>query len=164
MSKLAKKIPDHLWHMQTALKEAQKAYKNDEVPIGAVLVGPNGDVLSVQHNQKEHRHNPIGHAEILCIQEASQKLGNWRLSDCTLYVTLEPCPMCLSAIQQSRLKTLVFGAYDGKGGSISLGYNLHNDKRLNHQFEVLGGMAHFECSQILSQFFREKRKFYQKTT
>lgn len=164
MSKHAKKIPDHLWHMQTALKEAQKAYKNDEVPIGAVLVGPNGDVLSVQHNQKEHHHNPIGHAEILCIQEASQKLGNWRLSDCTLYVTLEPCPMCLSAIQQSRLKTLVFGAYDGKGGSISLGYNLHNDKRLNHQFEVIGGMAHFESSQILSQFFREKRKFYQKTT
>ncbi|MCK6593920.1 MAG: nucleoside deaminase [Bacteriovoracaceae bacterium] len=164
MSKLAEKIPDHLWHMQTALKEAQKAYKNDEVPIGAVLVGPNGDVLSAQYNQKEHHHNPTGHAEILCIQEAAAKLGNWRLSDCTLYVTLEPCPMCLSAIQQARLKSLVFGAYDGKGGSISLGYNLHNDQRLNHQFEVLGGIAHFECSQILSQFFREKRKFYQKTT
>lgn len=163
MSDIVEKIKDHEWHMQSALIEARKAYKIDEVPIGAVVVGPNGEVLSSCHNIKESNNNPIGHAEILCIQEACQKLGNWRLSECTLYVTLEPCPMCLSAIQQSRFKAVVFGAYDSKGGALSLGYNLHSDKRLNHQFAIMGGVLHYDCSQILSQFFKEKRKYYQKS-
>lgn len=158
-----KKIQDHEWHMQSALREARKAYKVDEVPIGAVIVDATGNVLSSHHNIKESTSNPIGHAEILCIQEACQKLNNWRLTDCTLYVTLEPCPMCLSALQQTRIKTVVFGAYDGKGGALSLGYQLHNDKRLNHQFAVVGGVLHYECSQILSQFFKEKRNYYQKS-
>lgn len=158
-----KKIQDHEWHMQSALREARKAYKVDEVPIGAVIVDSLGNVLSSHHNIKESTSNPIGHAEILCIQEACQKMNNWRLQDCTLYVTLEPCPMCLSALQQTRIKSVVFGAYDGKGGSLSLGYNLHNDKRLNHQFEVVGGVSHYDCSQILSQFFKEKRNYYQKS-
>lgn len=158
-----KKIQDHEWHMQSAQQEARKAYKLDEVPIGAIIVDSSGTVLASQHNLKESTSNPIGHAEILCIQEACNKLNNWRLSDCTLYVTLEPCPMCLSAIQQARLKTVVFGAYDGKGGSLSLGYNLHNDKRLNHQFEIIGGVMHYECAQLLSRFFKEKRVYYQKS-
>lgn len=157
-----KKIQDHQWHMQSALIEARKAYKADEVPIGAVIVDASGNVLSSQHNIKESTSNPIGHAEILCIQDACEKIGNWRLENCTLYVTLEPCPMCMSALQQCRIKTVVFGAYDPKGGALSLGFNLNNNKKLNHQFEVIGGIAHFECSQILSQFFKEKRNFYQK--
>ncbi len=156
-------IKEHIWNMQTALKLANKAYKMDEVPIGAIVVNPKGEILSSQHNHKESSHNPVGHAEILAIQDAAQKIGNWRLEECTLYVTLEPCPMCMSAIQQSRMKQVVFGAYDSKGGALSLGFNLNNNQRLNHNFSVVGGVMHYECSQILSQFFKEKRKFYSKS-
>lgn len=146
--------------MGLALEEADTAFKGQEVPVGAVLVAPSGEVLSKHHNLKETHFNPVGHAEILCIADGAKKLQNWRLSDCTLYVTLEPCPMCLSAMVQSRVKLCVFGAYDGKGGALSLGYHLHQDKRLNHQFSVIGGVKHFECSKILSQFFRERRSSY----
>lgn len=154
-------ISDHLWFMNLALEQAELAYKAQEVPIGAVLVSPDGDVLSKQHNIKESNFNPTGHAEILALAEGGKKLQNWRLSDCVLYVTLEPCPMCLTALVQSRVKQCVFGAYDGKGGALSLGYHLHQDKRLNHQFSIMGGIKHFECSKLLSQFFRERRTGYQ---
>ncbi len=148
------------WHMDTALNQAEKAYKRLEVPIGAVLIGPNKEVLSIAHNLKEEHKNPLHHAEMLCIEEASQKLGNWRLMNCTLFVTLEPCPMCMSAINQARIKNVIFGAYDPKGGALSLGHSLHHNKHLNHRVNVLGGFKHFECSQILSQFFRERRSSY----
>lgn len=151
---------DHLWFMNIALEEAELAYKASEVPVGAVLVSSSGSILSKQFNLKENHFNPTGHAEILCLAEAGKKIQNWRLSDCTLYVTLEPCPMCLSAMVQSRLKQCVFGAYDSKGGALSLGYYLHQDKRLNHQFSILGGVRHFECSKLLSQFFKERRSNY----
>lgn len=154
-------LQDHLWFMNIALEEAELAYKNNEVPVGAVLVGPTGAILSKQFNLKEHHFNPTGHAEVLCLIEAGKKLQNWRLTDCTLYVTLEPCPMCLSAMVQSRLRQCVFGAYDAKGGSLSLGYHLHQDKRMNHQFSMLGGVKHFECSKLLSQFFKDRRRNYQ---
>jgi tRNA(adenine34) deaminase len=153
-------ISDHLWFMNIALEEAELAYKNQEVPVGAVLVSPKGDILSKQFNLKETQFNPTGHAEILCLIDAAKKIQNWRLSDCTLYVTLEPCPMCLSAMVQSRLRQCIFGAYDSKGGALSLGYHLHQDKRLNHQFSILGGIRHFECSRVLSQFFKERRTGY----
>jgi len=153
-------ISDHLWFMNIALEEAELAYKNQEVPVGAVLVSPEGDILSKQFNLKETQFNPTGHAEILCLIDAAKKIQNWRLSDCTLYVTLEPCPMCLSAMVQSRLRQCIFGAYDSKGGALSLGYHLHQDKRLNHQFSILGGIRHFECSKVLSQFFKERRTGY----
>lgn len=153
-------LQDHLWFMGIALEEAQHAFKGQEVPVGAVLVSPTGEVLSKQHNLKETTFNPAGHAEILTLVEGAKKLQNWRLSDCTLYVTLEPCPMCLSAMVQSRIKYCVFGAYDSKGGALSLGYHLHQDKRLNHQFSVIGGVRHFECSKLLSQFFKERRSSY----
>ena len=150
-------IQDHMWFMNIALEEAELAYKASEVPVGAVLVSPTGAILSKKFNLKETHFNPIAHAEILCLEEAGKKIQNWRLSDCTLYVTLEPCPMCLSAMVQSRLKQCIFGAYDSKGGALSLGYHLHQDERLNHQFSVLGGVKHFECSRLLSQFFKERR-------
>lgn len=153
-------LQDHLWFMGLALEQAELAYRSHEVPVGAVLVSPNGDVLSRHHNLKESHFNPTAHAEMLVIADGAKKLQNWRLTDCTLYVTLEPCPMCLSAIVQSRFKLCVFGAYDPKGGALSLGYHFHQDKRFNHQFAVMGGIRHFECSKLLSQFFKERRSGY----
>jgi tRNA(adenine34) deaminase len=153
-------LQDHLWFMGLALEQAELAYRLGEVPVGCVLVSPTGEVLSRQHNLKETNFNPTGHAELLTLVEAAKKLQNWRLSDCTLYVTLEPCPMCLTALVQSRIKQCIFGAYDAKGGALSLGYHLHQDKRLNHQFSVIGGVKHFECSKLLSQFFKERRNSY----
>jgi len=153
-------ISDHLWFMSLAIEQAELGYKLQEVPVGAVLVSPRGEVLSRQHNLKEAHFNPTAHAEVLTLIEGAKKLQNWRLSECVLYVTLEPCPMCLAAMVQSRIKLCVFGAYDNKGGALSLNYNLHNDRRFNHIFDIIGGIKHFECSQILSQFFKERRRFY----
>ncbi len=153
-------VSDHMWFMTMALEQAELAYKAQEVPVGAVLVSPQGEVLSKAFNLKESQFNPTAHAEIIAITEGAKKLQNWRLSDCILYVTLEPCPMCLTAMVQSRVKQCVFGAYDAKGGSLSLGYHLHSDKRLNHQFSIMGGVKHFECSKVLSQFFKERRTSY----
>lgn len=153
-------LTDHLWFMKIALEQAEQAYRLQEVPVGAILVSPGGEILSKQHNLKEVNFNPVAHAEILAITEGAKKLQNWRLTDCYLYVTLEPCPMCLTALVQARVKACVFGAYDQKGGALSLGYHLHSDKRLNHQFSIVGGVMHFECSRILSQFFRERRTSY----
>lgn len=153
-------MEDHLWFMGLALEQADLAYRAQEVPVGAVLVSPTGEILSRQFNLKETQHNPIAHAEMLVVMEGAKKLQNWRLSDCTLYVTLEPCPMCLTALVQSRIKQCIFGAYDSKGGALSLGYRLHQDKRMNHQFSVMGGIRHFECSRLLSTFFRERRMAY----
>lgn len=155
-------LKDQLWLMDEALLEADKAYRIDEVPIGAVVVDPNGIVLSSAHNVKEKNHNPCGHAEILALIEAGKKIGNWRLLGCSLYVTLEPCPMCLNAMIHARISTLYFGAYDPKGGSLSLNYNFYKDQKLNHHFAVVGGVRHFECSRLLSSFFREKRINYNK--
>jgi tRNA(adenine34) deaminase len=156
-------LPDHLWNMDLALQQAEQAYRAQEVPVGAVLVSPDGEILARAHNLKESQHNSVAHAEILCIMEASKKIGNWRLSDCTLYVTLEPCPMCLSAMVQARIRQCLFGAYDPKGGALSLGYLMHKDQRLNHRFSVWGGVRHYECSKILSQFFKERRSGYKVT-
>ncbi len=148
---------EHLWFMRMALDEANEAWRKLEVPVGAVIVGPGGDVLAKAHNLKESHNNPCGHAEILAIQEATQKLGDWRLSGCRLYVTLEPCTMCLAAIGQARIPEVIFGAYDNKAGALSLGYRMHKDLRLNHRFAVMGGVMHYDCSRSLSQFFKERR-------
>ncbi|MBY0516025.1 MAG: nucleoside deaminase [Bacteriovoracaceae bacterium] len=153
----SEKLEDHLWFMKLSLEQADLAWKLQEVPIGAVIVDSKGEILARTHNLKETAHDACGHAEILAIQEASKKLNSWRLNDCRLYVTLEPCPMCLSAIGQARLSQVIFGAYDRKGGAISLGYPLHNDQRLNHRFSVMGGVMHFECSKQLSDFFKQRR-------
>jgi tRNA(adenine34) deaminase len=145
------------WFMRLALEQAENAWKLNEVPIGAVIVSSTGVILASAHNVKESNNNPCGHAEILAIQEACQKVSDWRLTGCKLFVTLEPCPMCLSAITHARLEQVIFGAYDPKGGGISLGYHLYKDARLNHRYSVIGGVMHFECSRILSQFFKERR-------
>ena len=157
-----KNLQDQLWLMDEALIEAEIAYHEYEVPIGAVVVDSAGVILSRAHNIKEKNHNPCGHAEILALIEAAKKSSNWRLLNCSIYVTLEPCPMCLSAMIQARIGTLYFGAYDPKGGSLSLNYNFYKDQKLNHSFSVVGGLRHFECSKLLSNFFREKRSNYNK--
>ncbi len=146
------------YSMVQAIEEAKNAAYKDEVPVGAIITSPTAGVLASTHNLKENTNNPCGHAEILAIQEASKKIKEWRLLDCSIFVTLEPCPMCLAALLQARIKNVYFGAYDKKGGALSLGYNFHKDQRLNHSFEVYGGYRHFECSQIISNYFRSKRK------
>ena len=143
-------------YMAEAMLEAQVAFHEDEVPVGCLLVGPHGEVLSRTYNVKERENDACAHAEILAIREAGKKMG-WRLIDCSLFVTLEPCPMCLSAMLQARIKTLYFGAYDRKGGALSLGYNFAKDPRLNHSFAIVGGIRHFECSRLLSTYFKQKR-------
>ncbi len=153
---------DQLWLMDEALYEAERAYGIDEVPIGAVVVSADGAIISRAHNIKEKTFNPCGHAEILALTEAAKNMGNWRLVNCSIFVTLEPCPMCLSAMIQARISTLYFGAYDPKGGSLSLNYNFYKDQKLNHTFDVIGGIRHFECSRILSRFFKEKRSGHNK--
>tara|TARA_R110002072_G_scaffold288917_1_gene455480 strand:+ start:160806 stop:161279 length:474 start_codon:yes stop_codon:yes gene_type:complete len=146
--------------MNIAIEEAEKAYRLDEVPVGAVIVDSDGKIVSKAHNDKEKTNNPCGHAEILAIQKASSEISNWRLSGYHLYVTLEPCLMCMGAIMSARLDSLTFGAYDKKGGSLSLGYRIPFDTKLNHRFSVAGGVEHFRCSKMLSDFFKEKRNKY----
>ncbi len=148
------------WNMQSALREAEEAYQKDEVPVGALVVDEMGRIISKGHNLKEKTNDPCAHAEIIAIQEACKKKGNWRLSGYTLFVTLEPCSMCMGAIIQSRIKKVIFGAYDPKGGAISCGLNIHQNNHFNHQVEVVGGVNHFECSKILSDFFRLRRGQY----
>ncbi len=148
------------FYFEIALRLAKDAAFKDEVPVGALIISPSGEILAEAFNLKETRNDPTAHAEILAIQKAAESLGSWRLIDCTMIVTLEPCPMCLSAIAQSRIKSLYFGAYDKKGGALSLGYNHATDERLNHKFNLYGGFKHIECASILSNFFKAKRKNY----
>lgn len=148
--------------MGEALKEAEMAFSNGEVPVGAVIVDSQNRIISKAHNLKESNNDPCGHAEIIVIRQAAEKLENWRLSGCKIYVTLEPCVMCMGAIVHSRLKNLIFGAYDPKGGAISNGFNIHQSIDLNHRFLVIGGVEHYACSNLLSSFFKQRRLFYQK--
>lgn len=140
-----------------ALEEAEKAYLEKEVPVGAVLIDKTGKVIATAHNQKEKNNDPCGHAEIELLRKAGDLLGTWRLTDYILVVSLEPCLMCMGALVQARIGKLVFGAYDPKGGAISLGHNIHQNLKLNHRFSVVGGLSHYRSSRLLSQFFKERR-------
>lgn len=144
--------------MQVAIEEAEKAFRLGEVPIGAVVVSnKTSQIVSRSHNLKEGTHHAHKHAELLALKAAASNEKDWRLLDYTLYTTLEPCTMCAATLIQYRISRLVFGAYDIKGGAYSLGYNFGIDKRLNHQFSIEGGICHYDCSQILSQFFKQRR-------
>ena len=142
--------------MTLALAQAQAAAAEDEVPIGAIIVR-GGQVLAAAHNQREQLRDPTAHAEMIAITQAATALDSWRLEDCTLYVTLEPCPMCAGAIVQSRVKRVVYGADDPKAGAVRSLYQLLEDSRLNHRAEVTAGVMAEECGQVLSQFFQQKR-------
>lgn len=144
-------------YMLQAYDEAKVAFHEDEVPVGCVIVSPHGEVLARSHNLKENQNDACAHAELLAIKAAGESLKGWRLNDCSLFVTLEPCPMCLSAMVQARIKHLYFGAYDRKGGAFSLGYNFPKDTRLNHTFSVVGGIRHYICSNLMSTYFKQKR-------
>ena len=139
-----------------ALQEAKKARDIDEVPVGAVIV-KDGKVLARSHNEKETKKDVTKHAEIIAIQKASKKLDNWHLDDCMLYVTLEPCAMCAGAIMQARIKKVVFGAFDPKGGSLESCFQLYNIKGFNHYPEVESGVLEEESAELLRNFFKAKR-------
>ena len=142
--------------MKKALHQASKAAKKKEVPIGAVIV-KNNKIISSGFNKRECKKNALYHAEIIAIEKACKRLKSWRLSGCELYVTLEPCPMCMGAIINSRISKVVFGAYDKKAGSCGSVVNL-NDYPYNHHPEIIGGVLEDECSSILSSFFSALRK------
>ncbi|MCK8824514.1 tRNA adenosine(34) deaminase TadA [Fuchsiella alkaliacetigena] len=142
--------------MKLALREAQKAYSKAEVPIGAVIVRDE-KVIARAHNLKEKLQDPTAHAEILAIKEACSNLGSWRLTDSTLYVTIEPCPMCAGALVQARVEQLVFGAADPKAGAVGSLLNLVDFADFNHQLEFKSGVLEQECRQVIKSFFADLR-------
>ena len=143
--------------MKEAIKEAKKAELIDEVPIGCVIV-KDDKVIARGHNVRETKKTPLGHAEIIAIDKASKKLGAWRLQDCDMYITLEPCIMCAGAIIQSRIKHVYYGAKDPKGGAIESSINVLEAKNINHHPEITSGILEEECSNIISQYFKRKRE------
>jgi tRNA(adenine34) deaminase len=152
--------PHELW-MRSALEQARIAFDAQEVPVGAVIVHQDR-IIAESGNQRETLKDPTAHAEIVAITQAAQALDSWRLLDCTLYVTLEPCPMCAGAIVQARIPTVIYGAIDSKAGAVHSLYNLATDERLNHQATVLGGVLKEECRAILQEFFAEQRSLGKK--
>lgn len=144
-------------YMLEAIKEARLGTaESDEVPIGAVMV-MDGEIIARAHNLKEAKKCAVYHAEMVALARAAESIGNWHLEDCTLYVTLEPCPMCVGAMINSRLGKLVFGAYDLKAGAVHSVIRLNNDRRFNHRFDAVGGVLEGECASLLSEFFKNKR-------
>jgi tRNA(adenine34) deaminase len=147
--------------MRMALSQAEAALGEDEVPVGAVIVH-DGRVIAAAHNQREQLHDPTAHAEMIAITQAAESRGDWRLEDCTLYVTLEPCVMCAGAILQARIPLVVYGATDPKAGAVSTLFQLLNDPRLNHRAQVIPGVMAAPCGEILSRFFLAQRKLGKK--
>lgn len=146
----------HSVFMREAIKEAQEALQLNEVPIGAVIVKDN-QIIARAHNLRHTTQSATAHAEILAIQEACKTTGSWRLDGCILYVTLEPCPMCAGAAIQSRIETVVFGAYDPKGGSFGSSIDLSTVKSYNHHPVIYGGILEYDCAMLLNDFFAVKR-------
>lgn len=147
--------------MRQALDQARAAFEQNEVPVGAVIVH-NESIVGTGSNQREALNDPTAHAEIIAITQAAQSLDSWRLTDCTLYVTLEPCPMCAGAIVQARIPTVVYGTTDPKAGACHTLYQITDDDRLNHCAATLGGVLQEECKAILQEFFRMQRSLGKK--
>jgi len=148
--------------MKLAINEAKKAGQKAEVPVGAVLVAESGEILSLSHNQVITLADPTAHAEILALREAAQKVLNYRLLGTTLYVTIEPCIMCMGAVVHARVTRVVFGAEDLKWGAAGSLYNFTEDVRLNHQPEIIQGVCQDECRELMQKFFRSKRIGFEK--
>ena len=142
--------------MKVAIEEAEEAYRRGEVPVGAVLVRE-GNILARAHNAPIVRNDPSAHAEMLGLRQAAENIGNYRLAETELYVTLEPCIMCAGAIVHARMERVIFGARDPKYGAVVSLYNILADKRLNHQVKITEGILQEECGEIMSRFFKEKR-------
>lgn len=143
--------------MDRALGEARRAIDHGDVPVGAVLVGPDGEVVAADHNRREERSDPTAHAEMLVLSKAARTAGDWRLTGHTLVVTLEPCPMCAGAAVWARLERIVYGAADPKAGAAWSLYNIPQDKRLNHQVELVAGVEEAKASTLLEGFFSARR-------
>jgi len=147
----------HEYFMELALKEAKSAEQIGEVPVGAILVSENGEILSAAHNQTIKRTDPTAHAEILALRKAALEINNYRLLNTTLYVTVEPCIMCMGAIVHARISRVVFGAADPKWGAAGSLYNVAEDDRLNHHVEIITGARAEDCRRLMQDFFRAKR-------
>ena len=143
--------------MQQALALANQAAAFDDVPVGALVVNDQGEIIGVGENLREKNNDPTAHAEIVAIKNAAQKIGNWRLDDLTMVVTLEPCAMCAGAIVQTRMKRLVFGAFDEKAGAVGSVWDVVRDTRALTKIEVISGVLEKECAQVLTNFFKGKR-------
>lgn len=150
-------MDENIKFMKEALKEAKKSYQKDEIPVGAVIV-KEGKIIARGHNIKETKTDPTKHAEIIAIQKASKKLQTWRLSGCTMYVTLEPCSMCAGSLIQARIDKVVIGTMDEKTGACGSVLNLLSDYKFNHTVQVETGIMQEECKKILQQFFKELRE------
>jgi tRNA(adenine34) deaminase len=144
--------------MRLAIEEAQRALSHDDVPVGAVIVGPDGELLGAGHNERELLQDPSAHAEMLAIRAAAARVGSWRLLDTTLYVTLEPCAMCAGAIVLARIPTVVFGTADPKAGAAGSVLDILAEPRLNHRPTVVGGVLQPECARLLLDFFAARRR------
>ena len=151
----------HQTYMRFALREAEAAMAEKEVPVGAVIVHE-GQVIASAHNQREMLRDPTAHAEMISITQAAEALGGWRLEGCTLYLTLEPCPMCAGAILQARIPTVVYGAADPKAGAVQTLYQLLSDARMNHRPQIVPGVMADECGGMLTRFFAEQRRLGKK--
>jgi tRNA(adenine34) deaminase len=151
----------HEFYMGLALQEAEQAMAEDEVPVGAVIVHEERIIASA-HNQREQLRDPTAHAEMIAITQAAGSLNDWRLENCALYVTLEPCPMCAGAIVQARIPIVVFGATDPKAGAVTSLYQMLDDDRLNHCAQVIPGVLYEQCGEMLTRFFKQKRAFGKK--
>ena len=143
--------------MRLAIAEAQRALDHDDVPVGAVIVGPDGEVLGAGHNERELLQDPSAHAEMLAIRAAAQQVGSWRLLETTLYVTLEPCAMCAGAIVLARIPTVVYGTADPKAGAAGSVLDILAEPRLNHRPDVTKGVLQSECAALLKDFFAARR-------
>ena len=147
--------------MRNALEQARIAFDENEVPVGAIVVHE-GRIIGAAHNQRESLKDPTAHAEMIAITQAADALGSWRLIDCILYATLEPCPMCAGAIVQARISTVIYGTTDSKAGACHSLYQITADSRLNHQATVIGGVLQEECKEILQEFFALQRSLGKK--
>jgi len=147
----------HQRWMRLALDEARQAAEEDEVPVGALVVA-SGRVIASAHNQREQLADPTAHAEMIALTQASAAINSWRLEQCVLYVTLEPCPMCAGAILQARVPVVIWGAADPKAGAVESLYRLFDDPRLNHRVDHVGRVLEADCGRLLTEFFREKRQ------
>ncbi|MDL2225875.1 tRNA adenosine(34) deaminase TadA [Eubacteriales bacterium OttesenSCG-928-M02] len=143
--------------MRAAIQQAKKAASLDEVPVGAVVVY-DGKIIARGYNQRERKKDPTAHAELIAVKRAAKRLGDWRLTGCTVYVTLEPCPMCAGVMVNARVQRVVFGGYDPKAGYGGTLHNAMQDAALNHRCAVSGGVLEAECAALLTSFFREKRQ------
>jgi tRNA(adenine34) deaminase len=150
-------IARHDAAMGAALEVARTSAGSGEIPVGAVVLAPDGELLASAHNEREARHDPTAHAEVVALRRAGARLGDWQLTGCTLAVTLEPCTMCAGAIVLARIGRLVFGAWDPKAGAVGSLWDVVRDRRLNHRPEVVGGVRADECGALLQEFFAGRR-------